>query len=128
MHEATIALAILKRTVAAVERAENVLDMRVTRVVVNVGEFRNVDPESLEFAFTALRNDFEVAKNAELELRRINALASCSTAEHEFHPHPDNYFACTICGGGIMKMIHGEELDIVSIQMEELQAITAGSA
>lgn len=132
MHEAAVALAILKRAVATLEaRAcaeENAtaetcdqaaLIFDVAKIVVQVGEFRNIDSESLEFTFSALRKDFPQTQNTELEIRNIDAIAVCSVQNHEFHPLPANYFSCTICGGGIGKLLSGKELDIVNIEIEQ---------
>lgn len=147
MHEATVALAILNRALAAVEarahKETNTLDavttsdtiaesdhntppiFDVVKIVVNVGEFRNIDSESLEFTFSALRKDFPLTQNTELEIRTIQAIASCSVQHHRFHPAADNYFACTICGGGIGKLLSGKELDIINIEMEQRLKETA---
>lgn len=140
MHEATVALAILKRVLVASESRtqeeanklspSTAQDMimqsdktepiyEVTKIVVNVGEFRNIDSESLQFSFSALRKNFPLTINAELEVRTINAIAICSESNHEFHPDPDMYFCCTTCGGGIERFLSGKELDIINIEMEE---------
>lgn len=137
MHEATVAAAILKRALAAAEtraieeknadrssvsdegrfdKTQQFFD--VVEIVVNVGEFRNVDPESLEFAFSALRKDSSATENTRLEIRNIPAIAACSLSSHEFHPEASNYFSCTTCGGGIGELLAGNELDIVNIMIE----------
>lgn len=143
MHEATVASAILKRALATAEtRAQkeknavrqSAVDEQqlgdsfdffdVIEIVVNVGEFRNVDSESLEFAFSALRKDYSATKNTRLKVRNIPAIAACSVSNHEFHPESSNYFSCTICGGGIGELLSGNELDIVNISMELRQMET----
>ncbi len=133
MHEATVALAVLKRAVQAVEnrskidddtirefdsKTEEKLSLRVVKITLNVGEFRNIDSESLQFTFSALRKEFALTHHTQLEIRSIPALALCTTAYHEFHPEPDNCYSCTICGGGIGKFLNGKELDIVNIEIE----------
>ncbi|MDZ4836945.1 MAG: hydrogenase maturation nickel metallochaperone HypA [Candidatus Melainabacteria bacterium] len=138
MHEAAVALAILKRAVAAAEAsaqkeekayaetAENTAPIfDVVKIVVQVGEFRNIDAESLEFTFSALRKEFPRTQNTELELINIKAIALCSLQNHQFHPEPANYFSCTICGGGIQNLISGKELDIVNIEIEQCLTETA---
>ncbi len=147
MHEAAVAHAILRRALQTVyppssakddlvrcssridENAgalEKEPDINVIRILIDVGEFRNIDPESLEFAFTALRKEFASTRNAKLEIRPVKALAICTIHEHEYHPTPDQYFSCTSCGGGIKKLILGEELNIVSIEIEDKPTAKTG--
>ena len=147
MHEATVALAVLKRAVEAVEKRSSIessvanddgytkleidrateqqLTFRVIKITLNVGEFRNIDSESLQFTFSALRKEFALTHHTQLEIRCIPALALCTTANHEFHPEPENCYSCTTCGGGIGKFISGKELDIVNIEIEAKQTESA---
>ncbi|MBX9670440.1 MAG: hydrogenase maturation nickel metallochaperone HypA [Candidatus Obscuribacterales bacterium] len=147
MHEAAVAHAILRRALQTVyppssatddlvrcasriDENEGALekepDINVIRILIDVGEFRNIDPESLEFAFTSLRKEFASTRNAKLEIRPVKALAICTIHEHEYRPTADQYFSCTSCGGGIKKLILGEELNIVSIEIENKPTAKAG--
>jgi Zn finger protein HypA/HybF involved in hydrogenase expression len=127
MHEASIAFAILSKTAEALSRrfaAE--LDAgapiscqptpRVTGINVDIGEFRNVDPESLTFAFDSLRKDLPELEEACLKINFIEARAVC-TKNHEYRPSPASFFACTTCGGGLETMLRGEELNITGIEL-----------
>ncbi len=135
MHEASVASAILKRATAIAESSTLSGDKKliaseqserqesnfeIVKIEINVGEFRNIDAESLQFAFSALRKDFRHTKNTELKIVSIKALASCADMEHKYIPCPSNYFSCTVCGAGIGSLLSGEELDIVDIEIEEI--------
>jgi hydrogenase nickel incorporation protein HypA/HybF len=120
MHEASIAQSILDiikgRMVPYGVRAE------AQYVTVRYGEFRNVDPDSLQFAFDSLRKDDVSTADCQLELEYVPAVATCESG-HEFCPQAVLYFSCTTCGGGIKRLVRGEELDVlrVVIQTDEQQ-------
>lgn len=126
MHEAAIANSIIRRAMGIVEYQSSALEPAsysskpiVSKITVKVGEFRNVDPESLNFAFCALRQEHWQLRDATLEIRVIEPLAVCTISEHVYRPAPESFFSCTTCGGGIKKLLTGEELEIASIEIEE---------
>jgi len=145
VHEAAIAIAILRRAAEALSRqfeteigkaglgtndgiTEHTDELpKVSSIQVNVGEFRNVDPESLDFAFQSLRKDFKYAEDARLKINRIDAIAKC-TSGHTYSPKPDKYYACTTCGAGIDKLVNGEELEIKSFELLEAKSELKGGA
>jgi Zn finger protein HypA/HybF involved in hydrogenase expression len=91
---------------------------------IQIGEFRNVDPDSLAFAFDALKSNDPQTQNCQLEIKMISAEAICQSNHHSYHPAEANFYACTICGDGIGKLISGQELEIASIIMETVQIET----
>lgn len=112
MHEASIAEYILSLVEKRVENEGS--GFEGTAVTVKVGEFRNVDPESLGFAFDSIKGSFASCRNCHLEIVFIEAKAVCSAA-HSFRPSCENQFSCPICGAGVKQFKAGEELDIVKI-------------
>lgn len=116
MHEATMAQSILKIVSEKLGRTRNVAS--ATRVQVKAGEFRNVDEESLQFAFDNLKGEYAGAENCALEMEIVSARALCNDGQHEYHPEYDHAYRCKICGSGIGKLLCGEELDVVSISLE----------
>jgi hydrogenase nickel incorporation protein HypA/HybF len=111
MHEATIAQSILeiaRLRVAAHDGA------RVERVRVEIGAFRNVDPEALSFAFDGIKQDYDCCHEARLELRLIEALAVCQKQRHNYSPSAEYGFRCELCNSGIGELLAGEELNVVS--------------
>ncbi|MBX9695908.1 MAG: hydrogenase maturation nickel metallochaperone HypA [Cyanobacteria bacterium] len=142
MHEASIAQAILSKGIALVgdngsgialpercvcqkstesnrETASLTCSgVRIARIAVRIGQFRNVDPESLQFVFDTLRKDFEMTEQSVLDIELVSTEAVCRGARHHFHPSMDNFYSCTICQSGIDEIVAGNELDIVSIDVE----------
>ena len=123
MHEATIAVSILDHVMSRVNRSPEPVVAEV--VSVRIGEFRNVDPESLTFAFNSLKIDFPNCESCLLELQTIEATATCRVNKHRYHASPANAYRCSQCDSGIGKLLTGEELDITAITLA-VENVTEG--
>ncbi len=115
MHEATIAKSILNIASAKLRRNQNAES--VIKVQIIVGEFRNVDIESLQFAFDQLKELQDGCNSCKLEAETIQARAICVSGHHTYRPVLDNAFKCEVCGGGIESLLCGEELDVVGVTL-----------
>ena len=73
--------------------------------------------ESIAFWFPEVAKGTEVEK-ASLEVREITALARCEVCGAEF-PTPSMLTACP-CGSFRFKRLKGEELNVKSIELEEV--------
>ena len=114
MHEATIAKSILE---SAVKRAASF--SQVVCINVRIGEFRNVDPESLTFSFDCLKQEFSLLLDTELRIDWVPALAHCRENAHNYKPIADQFFACPTCGSGIGNLVAGKELEITGFIVAE---------
>ncbi|MDX2108381.1 MAG: hydrogenase maturation nickel metallochaperone HypA [Candidatus Melainabacteria bacterium] len=115
MHEAKIASLIL-------EKASNKLSLfadanEVKSIQLAVGKFRNIDTESLNFAFDALKSENRIFERTTLIIDEIEAIAICQENGHSYRIDFTGGFACPICGGGIGKFESGQELEIRKIQL-----------
>lgn len=118
MHEAAIAKAILDRIsehLTGLQQASN-----ASSVSVRVGEFRNVDPDSLSFAFDSLKQNYQACKTCALNLELVEARALCKDARHEYRASADNAYRCPDCSSAIGAMVSGEELDITKIMVAQI--------
>jgi hydrogenase nickel incorporation protein HypA/HybF len=111
MHELSIADAIV--TIASRHAAGR----KVERVEVRVGHLRQVVPDSLQFAFELITAGTEL-EGAELALEEVPASVSCRTCEaqttlKEFPAH------CGACGGLDVEVSGGDELLVISIDVED---------
>jgi hydrogenase nickel insertion protein HypA len=110
MHEASIAHSILG---IARSRATGHQGARVEKVRVQIGAFRNVDPEALAFAFDGMKQNFDCCQEAKLEMQLIDAVAVCQKQRHNYNPSAKLGFRCQLCNSGIGKLLAGEELNVV---------------
>ena len=115
MHETAIASNILRH----IDRKARELQhpCRVAAVSVLVGRFRNVDPESLSFAFDTLKQDYPICADCRLTVIPVEVVALCRASSHRYHLRCEEGFKCGQCGSGIGRLISGDELDIVDITM-----------
>lgn len=117
MHEATIAnniLGIIARHLS--EHPGSVADS----VSVRIGEFRNVDDQSLRFAFEALRQDHPGCEDCILSVDKVPALARCIQSGHEYCPQVDRAFRCH-CGSAMGALVQGEELDVINCKLRSVR-------
>lgn len=113
MHEASIADSILRLAANKMKSTPNTAAVKSVSVIV--GEFRNVETESLQFAFDSLKSMYEGLSHCELELESVKPRALCSKNKHHYSPCFQNKYCCDKCGSGIGKIVCGEELEVVKI-------------
>jgi hydrogenase nickel incorporation protein HypA/HybF len=95
MHESSIAHSILE---IAAEQCSEKSCTRVDAIHVRLGKATGVMPESLLFAFDALKEP-TVAKNAKLTIEIVPVGGSCDNCGKEFDvPDAQYIFACPLCG------------------------------
>ncbi len=111
MHEATIAQSILQIL------SEKLLQIcpsgQIVKARLLIGEFRNIDVDSLSFSFDTLKKFHLGISSCNLEFETIPTEAVCQKENHIYHPTFENTFLCEQCQSGIGKIIRGEELDLV---------------
>jgi len=113
MHEIRIAEDLSSIVVEAAKR-EKLLN--VTRVNICFGQLVQIVPEIFEIAFReAVRNT--PASKALLDIEILNVEMKCMKCGSDFLLI-DNQFACNLCLSDDIKIIHGKELFIKSIEGE----------
>jgi hydrogenase nickel incorporation protein HypA/HybF len=120
MHE----LALAESIVAVAERHAG--GRTVTAVEVKVGHLRQVVPTALEFAFELVAKG-TVVEGAELVLEHVPARGVCRScgALAQFSEFP---FMCVACGGLDIEVTEGEELQVESLELEEMLMTNGGVA
>lgn len=114
MHESSIALSILD-IVAETCREKGCAS--VDSITVRIGKASGVMPESLLFAFDALKEP-TVAKNAKLTIEIVPVGGVCNDCKNEFDVEDVPYvFACPLCGSSSFVINRGREMDIVDMEM-----------
>ena len=111
MHELSIACSIVELV------AKTAKGRKVHRVTVEIGQLSGVMSDSIAFWFPEVARGTEV-EEASLEIREIAALARCEDCEVEFST-PSMLTACP-CGSFRFKRLRGEELNLKSIELEEV--------
>ena len=112
MHEFSIASAVVD---TAVRHADG---RRVTVVSVRAGRLRQVVADSLEFAFGLLSRE-TVCDGARLEFEEVPARVRCGACAAEWELDMP-LFRCPQCGGSDVAVLSGEELEVESIEVEDV--------
>ena len=115
MHELSLASAIVNTV------AKHAGGRRVTVVNLRVGRLRQVIPDTLEFYFEFVARD-SVCEGARLEQEVIDARLRCRPCAHEWDIEIPA-FRCPDCGGSEVEIASGEEFEVESIEVEEIECI-----
>lgn len=116
MHELSIAQAVLEALNKAL--ASHPL-ARVIAVHLRVGEFSGVDPDSLSFCFSALTRGTHL-EDSRLAMEWVPLRHRCAPCGREFQV-VDYDYACPLCGNTATERTSGQELDLVSLEIENAQ-------
>jgi len=117
MHEMTIVEALIE----AVQREQQAHpEARVCAVRVQIGSLRQVVPEMLEFCYEAATRGTAL-EGTRLELDCVVAEARCDMCSLIF-PVEDNWFECPHCHAAAGTLLHGYELVLMSIELDETRA------
>jgi len=121
MHELSIAENLV-RVIREELRAHP--NARLKTAVVRVGGLRLIEPLTLEYCFQAAVADSPLA-GAQLRVERVEASARCGKCGLEFTVE-HNWFECPQCGETGAELLRGDELQLVSVELErEMAAATA---
>jgi hydrogenase nickel incorporation protein HypA/HybF len=115
MHEFAIASSVLDavRTEARLRPS-----MRVSKIVVRIGDLAGLDPDALSFCFEALVKETEM-ESVVLEIERRAQRHRCPRCGNEFDVI--NYFtACPACGEESTVFLSGNELELAYLEMEDV--------
>jgi hydrogenase nickel incorporation protein HypA/HybF len=119
MHELSLSEAIVA---TALRHAEG---RRVTVVSMRVGHLRQVVPDSLAFYFEIVARG-TACEGARLELEAVPAMFRCRACGHAYSPDVPA-FRCPACAAADVAVERGEEFQIESIEVEEVEACTGST-
>lgn len=112
MHELSVARGMMD---AALENAAANNAERILRITVVVGRMTGVSPDSLRFAFDALKPGTP-AEGAELDIEESPAVAHCAACGTSFEAGQYD-FVCRECGAPVRPR-GGEELYVRELEVE----------
>lgn len=118
MHEMGIAMKIAEIATAALP--ETMKDAKVEKVNLRIGKLSAIVPSSLNFCFQAVAKDTPL-ENATLHIEDVPITMRCQTCRHEWNCE-ELAFTCDACQKGPVDIITGRELDVVSIEIEEMDS------
>jgi hydrogenase nickel incorporation protein HypA/HybF len=93
---------------------------RLKTALVRVGALRLIEPVTLECCFEAAAWDAPLA-GARLRVEQVEASARCRNCHREFMVE-HTWFECPQCGAIGAELLHGNELQLVSLEIEKEMA------
>jgi hydrogenase nickel incorporation protein HypA/HybF len=115
VHELSLSSAI----VATVDK--HAAGRRVTLVTLRVGRLRQVVPETLEFYFEFVARG-SVCEGARLEQEVVDVRLRCDSCADEWEIDQPA-FRCPRCCGSDVAIVSGNEFQVESIEVEEVECI-----
>jgi len=114
MHESTLAINIVE---IAQEQCRERGCTSVDSVTVRIGKASGVLPESLEFAFNALK-EHTIASNAKLIFELVPVGGTCQSCKKAFEARDVPYvLSCPHCGSTSFEINKGREMEVVSLEI-----------
>jgi len=114
MHELAITQSILE---IALRHADQSKAQRITDLHLVIGQWASAVDDSVQFYWDTI-SDGTIAKGAKLHFRRIPAELLCQDCNQTYIPAGRDLF-CPRCGSSRIKVVHGEEFYLESIDIDE---------
>jgi hydrogenase nickel incorporation protein HypA/HybF len=122
MHELSIAEELVR---VVRDELRSYPNMRLKSALVRVGVLRLIEPSTLARCFEAATWDSPLA-GAQLHVEQVNASARCRKCDLEFTVE-HHWFECPQCGETGSELVRGDELQLVSLEIEEEMASASAS-
>lgn len=123
MHELSIAHNLVE---LAEEAACAAGAVRVTLVRLRLGEMAGVVEDALRFCFPVAASG-TLVEGAELHIEHVPAQVFCAQCVQSYTLTPPFVFRCPVCGAPTPRLLHGREIQIESIEIEEGERETENS-
>lgn len=114
MHELSLCRGLVDAALAAIE--ERGVTGHVDAVIVEVGRFTTVVPDSLRFYFSVLRRGTRLA-DAQLQIETVALRTRCTACKAEREPDVPALL-CPVCDG-LVEIVSGRELRLVGLDVTE---------
>ncbi len=114
MHELGIMTGVIEAIDASAK--ENKAE-RVLKITLSIGEMTEAIEDALVFAFEALKTDYPLIQDAELEVNMIRPKSRCLECGAEFE-HDRFHMFCPQCDSFATELICGRELQIDSMEVD----------
>jgi len=124
MHEESLARSLLQRTAEICQQHKALF---VVSVRVSCGPLSGVEPVQLQDAFERLRSVWPTCQVAALILENPGIPAFCESCGHQF-PIINFRFLCPECNSGGVRLLDGDCLRILDVELEVPTSGAGGSA
>ena len=113
MHEYSIVQSLLE---SCEEHAKQNNSQNVTKVVVKIGVLSGVEPDLLQTAFDTFKEK-TVCENAQFIINHQKIVIECLSCNEQSTLEKNEFF-CPKCQSNQVKVIDGEDMFLMSLEME----------
>jgi len=113
MHEYSIVQSLLE---SCEDHARQNNSTKITKVIIKIGVLSGVEPDLLQTAFDTFKEQ-TVCDGAEFIINRQKVVVSCLSCNEESILE-NNEFSCPKCQSIKLKVIDGEDMFLMSLEME----------
>jgi hydrogenase nickel incorporation protein HypA/HybF len=117
MHELSIACSIVEMVEEHLE-SEN---SRVTKVMIQIGKMSGVVKDALLFSFEIAARETRVT-GARLEIEELPVIVHCDKCNKNSQLETFPIFRCGYCREPTGNILQGQEMELVSMEIEDGQA------
>lgn len=114
VHEMSIVSGILESVTEVARRAGA---SRLCQVNLRIGVMREVVPEAMDLAWEVLCEEDPLTDGCKLTVEDVYPESVCNACGERF-THDRFHLRCPVCRSADTRLIHGRELDIISIEVE----------
>ncbi|MDO8282654.1 MAG: hydrogenase maturation nickel metallochaperone HypA [Thermodesulfovibrionia bacterium] len=115
MHEVSIALSMMDE-LARIAKENNA--KHIIAVNLRIGNASGIVTDSLKFAFDAIKLENPLISTAEIFIEEVPLEYECKECKNSFQLESIHFPSCPFCKSYKLKLLSGEEMDIVNIELE----------
>ncbi len=115
MHELSVAQHLIELACEAAEREQAA---RVCKLTVKIGALAAIVKESLQFSFELVAEG-TLCAGAELEIIELPLVVRCTACDADQTLTDVLNFACPACYAPCSEIVSGQELDLVSMEIDD---------
>jgi len=90
---------------------------RLKKIMIRVGEMSAVEPDALRFCFEVCTRGTDM-EGAILDIEEVSVMGQCINCKKKFKLSMYLNSRCDVCGGEAEGYVSGDDLDIVSMEVE----------
>jgi len=123
MHEFALTEDLLK---LSREEARKAGIVRLDKIIVSIGDLSGISIDSIEFAFSFLREEDEITKEAELVVKRVPGRGRCTSCGKELELDR-LYLYCPDCNTPTVEITEGRDFYVVSLEGQDADELAGKS-
>ncbi|MEW6715214.1 MAG: hydrogenase maturation nickel metallochaperone HypA [Nitrospirota bacterium] len=115
MHEVSIALGMVDE-LARIANENNA--KYIIAVNLRIGRSSGIVIDSLKFAFDAIKLENPLISSAEILIEEVPLKYECNECNESFQIESIHFPACPHCKSYSLKLLSGDEMDILNVELE----------